>query len=251
MGGPSVAAWALEIDMRTCNLVLAILIACSHVMSDRVAAAADDERASLSELIEKLANKNKIPPKEGAKAYPIWPRGYDWTEHDRIRDAIKELNARAGEDMAELVNHLGDRRYCATIASPSGAYNDWTVGRVCEYILRVNVEPFQLPGDKRFDSYMPAYSGGDRVKRLQQWWKDRRDKSLMDLQLEAIEHTRDSTKRHLEGADDNAKRNRFREDLEHLEKLKDEIEETGEPIPRGAIHDGFHVPEKHPVQSER
>lgn len=213
-----------------CFLLLAFtaLLWVSRSPTSALEKAKAKEPPSVRNLINQLANGNRKPGHEGAKARPIWPPEYDWKEQERIERVWKRLHARAGEDLGELFDHINDKRYCLTLESPSGAWNDWDVGDLCYHILRVNIEPYQRPGDRRFDRFIPHPRSQDPS--LGEWWQPRSDKSLLDLQLEAISHAETSTTRWLEKTEDEEERQKYRADLAHLVKLREKIEETEEPI---------------------
>lgn len=186
----------------------------------------------MKELIGQLANKNKPPAQQGAKAHPIWTKDYDWTEQTRIRKVWKELHRRAEEDLSEIVAHVDDNRYSLTMAVSSGAYYNADIGFICYHILRVNIEPYQRPGDKRFEAFMP-YSGNRED--VAKWWTPRRAIPLKELQLQSIDHAHKTTTDRLDNAKDENEEKRFRRYLSQLEELTDQIQKSDKPVVVPAI----------------
>lgn len=223
---------AMRVQETVAILTCALVVAANATACCKSAAADELDRYTVKELIGQLANKNKPPAQQGAKAHPIWTKDYDWTEQTRIRNVWKELHRRAEEDLSEIVAHVDDTRYSLTMAVSSGAYYNADIGFICYHILRVNIEPYQRPGDKRFEAFMP-YSGNRED--VAKWWTPRRGTRLKDLQLQSIEHAQKTTVDRLDTANDENEKERFRSLLSKLDELTDEIRQTNKPVAVPAI----------------
>ena len=70
-----------------------------------------------------------------ADGIPLFCKGYDWSDQDRVRNAAWMLARNDGDDLwPRLVEHSDDRRYAATLAPPDDRVQNWSVGNVCRII---------------------------------------------------------------------------------------------------------------------
>jgi hypothetical protein len=140
-------------------------------------------------IVEALANKN-TPPRliDDNYHFPIFDDKYDWTEYNRVWDAIKVVIKNEEEAWPELVSHLEDERYCITYESMSGRNSNRSIGDMCRIIIGRNLSEayFQKmqPGLEiiaaRFQ--LPEIVRDKHV--LKTWCEERKNKKLYELQNE-------------------------------------------------------------------
>jgi hypothetical protein len=149
-------------------------------------AAGADARA----LIEGLVNNNPAP--KFVDDNPVFDPNFDWNEHRRVWKAIPVLVRHSQEAWPELVEHLEDGRYCATFESPSGNTIQCTVGGMCRLIIGRNLaaayylhlKPESVMMYSRYS--IPSFAHVDGAT-LKKWCRERSNKQLYELQIEACE----------------------------------------------------------------
>ncbi len=105
------------------------------------------------------------------------------------------------------------------------------MGSICWYIVDVNVNVFQRPTGNAFYGHVPK-----DLAKLREWWEPRKEMSLADIQLDAITVTRKThLTRRLSPMRGPATEDDRKKDIELLEKLAEQIKETGKPISVKAI----------------
>ena len=144
-------------------------------------------------LIQQLVSPNRIPDIPYGSA--DYPAGYDRDAQKHVRDAWSELHHIGLRGFPYLFDGFDDKRYCFTDDAGSADAN-WTVGRACSDMVICQLQPYANHGDFAFfesdgvrhkrPSYSMHYklrtSAGARL-----WWETRKDKSLRELQIEALE----------------------------------------------------------------
>jgi hypothetical protein len=137
-------------------------------------------------LIKALATTNHSPKLfRGDDWWPLFPTGFDWKEYARVREAIKGLADNSEQEWPSIVEHMTDTDYCFTVRIIEGASN-FSRGDVCVQIAR----SWLVGGDSIFvpdscpEKFMPPFKG---PKELQKWCRARRDKSFVEIQIEAAD----------------------------------------------------------------
>ena len=198
---------------------------------------ADDLKSNqptIQELIKALANKNPLPAAspEGGPPRLVFPEDYDWAEQARVISVWQELHDRGEEVFPYLVAHLKDREYCNSRPhNSSGAWSNLTVGNTCWYILTAHIEPYHRPTSMEMAHVVPKDPIG-----IREWWEMRKDRSLAELQLEAISRARKKwlTQQSIRNGGPILEEQR-KEGIELLDSLAEKINESGEPITVHAI----------------
>ena len=174
-----------------CQVV--VLAAGCHIPKEHQLAGrtASDPRLGIEALIEKLAISQ-----EPASYSPVYTPSRDAPRTDRrviAYAAAEELKRRGRVAFPYLLRHLGDRRQSVAFRRvlPS------TVGGACFCIVRSRI--FALPEDYRGSMFRigadgkrherPYFSGPALFdpSTLEGWLKEREDRSLEQMQLEALE----------------------------------------------------------------
>ncbi len=139
-------------------------------------------------LIKALSTTNRPPrlPNDGDdSSFPDFPKDFDWKEYQRVRDAIKDLDANSEEVWPSIVDHMTDTDYCFTARFIDWAQN-YSRGDVCVVIARnwISRGYFCLmPGGDGEQFRLPVKG----AKALQEWCRARRNKSFVEIQIEAAE----------------------------------------------------------------
>lgn len=182
-------------------------------------------------LVEQLASPNKRPEKgfEKGDSFVRFPKGYDREAQERIATVRKTLADNIEEALPALIAALDDKRYCMTTRWQEGdTYFNESVGSVCEGIIASHLEVyfdcFSFSGPTRFNSY--RYNVISK-----EWYSDRQDKSLVELQIEAIDWAIEKRK-----AEPEEKLwDRSGDELTKLQKLRDDITKSSKPVERRGI----------------
>jgi hypothetical protein len=183
-----------------------------------------------NELVQTLVSPNEKPVtrNDGGSGHAKFPAGYDVKAQERIEAARQALYDNFEEALPFLVEALDDNRYCMTIDWAEGdAYYNYSVGKVCRDMIASHLEvyrdkiSFLGPGDwHRYD-----YGAINK-----EWYRDRKRRSLAELQVEAIDWAikkREVDQKPEVGED-------FEHEVSEMQKLRGEIAKSGKPAkPRG------------------
>jgi hypothetical protein len=149
--------------------------------------------ADIEALVAQLVSPNPEPLRRNSPT-ATYPAGYDRNAQklvDHARLKLSDLGIRA---FPILIKYLDDKRYSST--QDSGAVDEnWTVGRTCKIVLTCHLQPYDSrifaadTGGEPSIRYRPTYSAAftGSSKAAKQWWEASKEKSLHDLQLEAVE----------------------------------------------------------------
>jgi len=172
----------------------------------RKTAVADENSAALprpvtrdvcEKWVEQLASKTEPPFDEGEDGYVLrLPRGI--TESGLIkaqlpvREAFNSLSENLDVALPIVVKHIDDKRFSYVQEEPSnGVYFQVSVGSACRKLLDQQIAVYKpnirsigggkIAGEPPF-AHKPEFVGSD-----EKWWETRKNKSLVELQLEAVE----------------------------------------------------------------
>lgn len=212
--------------------VLAALLSSAHAADDR-----EQTKMTPDELVKALKNPNKPPVIDKERRNRAeFPVNYDWQAQTRVLNAWKALHDRCEESLAALVAHIEDDDYCVTAESgQSGASKNYSVGDVCVYILRLNVEPYRRPFFRSHYGLglVLSYDRQDRPtyqRAIPAWWKTRQNQSLAELQTESIDWTiKDVNKNGSRDPSPLSEKERG-EIVDDLRKMLLEVQSTKSPI---------------------
>lgn len=118
----------------------------------------------IESLLNSLANANSRPTEiDVSTRYstrsPLFSQHYDWTEDDRVRRKVGELDAKIREGgCACLMGHLADERYALTYAFNDGLYID----SIADLCWRKLVFELQYP----FWQFVPGIDYGEPLREL-------------------------------------------------------------------------------------
>jgi hypothetical protein len=150
---------------------------------------------AVAKMVEDIASPNKAPkivdrPDKYPNRVPQFPKGYDWKDQRRVYKArVKLYEDTSVELWEELVRKAPDRRYSLTVTSQqSGDSYNFTVGGVCNHLAYsrlIGVFQQHMPLDPNHDGFRLRLDVC--IKSLPAWRKERKDKSLYQLQIEVCE----------------------------------------------------------------
>lgn len=154
-----------------------------------------EEAAKIEELIEELASSNDpkllIPSGISLKTPPEW----DHKAQARVSKAATSLVEKGPSAFPQLIAHARDKRFSFVNKSINDAMSKESVGKACERIIEVQVDVFEQIGI--YPGLYPSYFwsvvlgdpdlNGEAEASLENWWKKRKDKSLVELQIESVE----------------------------------------------------------------
>jgi hypothetical protein len=215
------------------SLLLGLLLIVCHSAAAEPAtkeAATKDARAKeFKALIEQLASPNMKPMTHNdGDATVKFPPRYDVQAQARINEARKQLQRDVEEALPFLVEALNDARYSLTMdwADGDGYYNR-SVGEVCEEVITSHLEIYR---DKiRFSSpqHWRRYNGAPISK---EWYEPRKDRSLAELQVEAVERALALRKADRGKSEPKEVREESNKEVSALEALRDQIVKSGKPV---------------------
>jgi hypothetical protein len=184
-------------------------------------------------LIDRLVSPNPAPDTAKLKASENkpdggWPRGYDHKKQDEVDGIRRKLMQVGPLAFPFLIERWKDERYCRTIEVAE--YVNQSVGEVCRDIVSDQLQPYGVSqagyADPRGKPLRPDYMGmflGSQESALK-WWEKTKDKSLSQMQLEALDWV----------IAEEAKRPADFKDKEqgHLQALRKKLVEGGKPLSR-------------------
>jgi hypothetical protein len=186
-----------------------------------------------AEWVEALASPNPEPKIEQRDVRAIGrytlPDGFDKEAQKRVVRAWDHLAGQGVAAFPALIEHLNDERYSTSIASPISEYwHNWSVGQVSKRIIESQIEtwgPYSVgKGDPRSRPPRPHYCAKDfeQKKSVEVWWKAHQDKSLRDIQIEALEWTIAEEKK--QDAD------KYAADILYLNDLLSKLQNSVDPL---------------------
>jgi hypothetical protein len=176
----------------------------------------DARSKKYAEHVAQLVSPNKEPI-TGDVAVKF-PRGYDLRAQRRVDEARKALHDNFEDALPHLIDALDDQRYSMTVNWAEGdAYPNYSVGEVCRDVIASQLEVYR---DKiRFS--LPRWHEYDYPV-SKAWWKTRKDRSLAELQVEAIDWAIERRKAEPE-------KERREEELVGLRELREQVAKSGKP----------------------
>jgi hypothetical protein len=194
--------------------------------------------ARIETLIEELASPNEAPTKRSGSGLRL-PPGYDRSAQQEVYEARRRLFALGTQAFGVLIKHFDDDRYCST--QDTGYVDEnWSVGKTCYLILKCNVQaygsrPYALKakGDKREVRkipFRPEYVDDNGLKNANmaaEWWEARKNNSLAELQIEALEWAI---------AQESRDPNKYSEaEHSYLAGLLSKLRDSGSPLPPASL----------------
>jgi hypothetical protein len=184
--------------MRYFLAVSIFLAICSNASAQQAETYDKRTRPSYRELVKGLVSPNK-PIKCYDEDQLSFPPDYDRKAQDLIEKNRRILYEHCEEALPFLIEGCADTRYSLTWKSDSYANNS-CVGEVCLEIIASHLEVYRehmaLGSKERFYAYqfVPRINGAigeevteEKKKEIEDWWRTRKDKSLLELQLEALD----------------------------------------------------------------
>jgi hypothetical protein len=117
---------------------------------------------------------------------------YPPPSHDtsgQVHTAFKHIQELGLLAFPYLFDHFDDKRYSFTADKGSSDHN-WSVGEACSDIVRCHLEPFGTFSNSFAGRRRPNYSAHSKLRGREQakaWWETHKQKSLRELQIEALE----------------------------------------------------------------
>jgi len=179
----------------------------------------------IKDLIAKLVSPNPKPTLRGDGF--VLPKGYDCDKQEKVHEAREKLRQIGPKAFPLLIEQWDDDRYCLTICV-SGASNE-SVGWICRSILFDQILPYgywpNVKGDPRFSPRRPSYPGEffASKKAAAKWWEKHKDKTLCQIQLEALDWViAEEAKRPRDFTD---------EERQELKQTRKKLVKSGKPSP--------------------
>jgi hypothetical protein len=200
------------------GMLLVSLQECSGDDAEAKADAKRDYRA----LVAELASPNNEPTTfKRAGGRVKFPARYNVKAQRRIDEVRRILQDNIEESLPFLVEALDDKRYCMTIDWGDGdAYYNRSVGSICQNVIESHLEIYRdkigFSGPQHWKKYTYPIS--------KEWWQARKDRSLVELQIEAVDWAIELRK-----VDDMEARTDPAKELADLRKLRDEVESSQKP----------------------
>ena len=151
------------------------------------------EPVKIDRLVRELASPNKPALIEDGTA--SYPPGYDKKAQGRVRSAFHQLLDLGLPTFPHLLKHLDDKRYSVTEEDTiEGDWHNYSVGDLCYLVFSSHLQPYGDyyalgKGDPRERPRRPSYFEhchlSDPVA-AKKWWRARKDKTLVELQIEAL-----------------------------------------------------------------
>jgi hypothetical protein len=144
-----------------------------------------NEEKKFSALISQLVSPNQKPETQnGGDSHVKFPRGYDVEAQRRVEAARHDLYDDIEIALPYLVEALDNERYCMTINWGEGdAYYNRSVGSVCRDVITSQLEVY-----RDIISYSgPREWNNDNYPVSKKWWQNRKDYTLLQLQVDAID----------------------------------------------------------------
>lgn len=158
-----------------------------------LAQAEEGQRKSITRdyqaLVKGLVSTNRPADCADAEAPPRFPHSYDRHAQGRIENNRRILYEHCEEALPLLMEAVSDNRYSLTYQSDSYTGN-LSVGGVCLEIVSAYLEvyrPYIDSGSKESLLAHTFFRQFKSSKEIEDWWQGRKDKSLVGLQIEALE----------------------------------------------------------------
>lgn len=224
-------------------LAVSIILAVGSSLSAQQAEAKNQgSKTNYRELVKGLASPNKPLDcwDEGRENHkPDIPPSYDMAAQAPIEKNRRTLFEHCEEALPALIEGCTDTRYSLTWQSDSYCDNS-CVGEVCLEIVASHLEVYReymsLGSKKGVYAYrfVPQINAaiGEKVteekkKEIEEWWQKRKDKSLLELQIEAFDWAIEKRKNDAEtrGEGDAAK------DIKRLTAVRDKLKKNHKCLP--------------------
>jgi hypothetical protein len=156
------------------------------------------------------------------------PKGYNRAKQKKVHDAREKLRGLGLKAFPFLIERLEDDRYCLT-ADDGPAPVNLSVGEVCSDIIFDQLQPYGFwpegypdpRGKPKRPSYRDTFLRSKKAAR--KWWEKNKDKTLYQMQLEALDWViAEEAKRPRDFTD---------EERRHLQRLRKKLVKSGKPLP--------------------
>lgn len=184
-------------------------------------AAAELVETKVERLVARLVSPNKEPPIPVQT--PSYPPEYDRSAQNSVRKSFLDLQRLGRSALPYLVPHFGDDRYSLTLDT-GAAYNNFSVGALCVEILDGHLQPY---GTRRKEGLpRPSYIWHHRLDdpdNAEKWLESRKDKTMVELQLEVAHWVIEEEAKTPEVFDD--------EEREFMASVVRKLKKPGRPLP--------------------
>jgi hypothetical protein len=205
---------------------------------------ANDRKLDYRELAKGLVSPNKPCKCEIGGTEVQFPPGYDAAAQDRIEKNRQTLYEHCEDALPALTEGCTDSRYSMTWRSDSYCGN-MCVGEVCLEIIADRLEAYRRYmslGTKedywgfRFVPRLHGAIGDDvtdaRKKEIEDWWRGRKGKTLVELQIEAFDWAISKrTEQDKRSRPANGGKSVFGEEIDRTVAARDKIRKEGKCLP--------------------
>lgn len=184
-------------------------------------------------LIDQLASPNPKPIVNKKRVPSIdLPPGFDPEKQDKVHLARSKLVELGPLAFPFLIERENDKHYSLTTCDDlSGWFKNESVGYVCRTIIFGQIQPYgywqEVGSDPRGKPHRPSYPGHFLKSRETEkaWWEKHKEKSLYQMQLEALDWViTEEAKRPGDFID---------KEKQYLQKLRKKLVKGGKPLPAG------------------
>lgn len=203
-----------------------LMIASILVLTSLNASIAEDTATKYRDLVKQLVSPNTKPKVLGGDKWRVkLPKDYDVAAQQRIDAARTEIHEHIEEALPHLVEALDDNRYCMTVRDSklNSVYNA-SVQIICRRIIASHLQIYKRKIRLSGLAHSDYYNYGPFTK---EWLAKRKHRTLVELQLEAINWAIQKRENEPEGyrRDGNTGENEINE----LIQMRDEIAESKTP----------------------
>ena len=151
---------------------------------NHAAASPPEIREKVKRLIEELHSPNKPLNLEANRRLVSPPSNYDLKAQQKIESAIKELGNLGKAAFPLLIANKDNKNYCRSYST--SVLRNFSVGETCLEILSSH---FAFSKVRYGYKGMPDYGWSIIETDPSGWWKNNKEKSLLEMKIQALEWT--------------------------------------------------------------
>ena len=227
-----------------CRAGVAFLIVLACLFTS-LKAEAKDKELDYRKLVEGLVSPNTpIKCENRGDTVLSIPPHYNWKAQERIEEKRRVLFDHCEKALPFLIEGCTDARYSLTAPWQEGDAYSSCVGAICLEIIALHVEVFREqirfsdPQHWHQYNFVPqlhsaigkAVTDG-RKKEIQDWWRERKHKSLYQLQIEAFDWAIEKRKEELKQLSDNRSRSEASDEIKSLVGEREKLNRSDKCLP--------------------
>ena len=169
-------------------LAACLLASLAHAQQESPITQVDESQ--IAAWIEQLASTNSAPVRK-EEGHQVLRRPVNWDEEaqNRVQEAYARLAQAGKQAFPQLLQSLQDIRYSMTVAYAEEV--NLSVGDACRRIITNQIEVVGMRYKSRLGadgkSHMcPGFIDNRYRGNLPKWWRENKEKSLVDMQVDAL-----------------------------------------------------------------